>query len=320
MDRLSGMKVFVAVVDGSSFAAAGRRLGISPAMVSAHIKTLEKQLGVRLLNRTTRHVSATEVGQGYYERCLLILTQVEDAERAASDLQTAPRGLLRTTASASFGVRRLAPVIADYLAKYPDVSIELSLDDRYTDVVKRRFDLAIRIGRLADSSLIARRLGTVETVLCASPAYLEANGTPHAPRDLLEHNCLVYTYAMPHNVWHFFNQSGKEEVVRISGRFLANDGDALLALALTDAGVILAPDYVVENDLRAGRLRRLLPEYTTQETPVHAVYPHSRYISAKTKTFIDFLASRLGRALQIDQGDANGGWNRQAVEAVRSAS
>src|SRR5271154_5105501 len=165
------MAVFVKVVDASSFAAAARHFGMSPAMVSKHVQTLEERLGVRLLNRTTRRVSATEVGQNYYERCLRILTDLDEAERAAGDLQTAPRGLLRVTAPVSFGMRHLAPAIADYLIAYPDVAIDLSLDDPYVDVAEERFDLAIRVGRLADSSLMARKLCEVAMVVSASPAY-----------------------------------------------------------------------------------------------------------------------------------------------------
>lgn len=306
MDRFSGMAVFVKVVDAASFTAAARHFGMSPAMVSRHVQTLEERLGVRLLNRTTRHVSATEVGQNYYERCLRILSELEEADRAASDLQAMPRGLLRITASVSFGIHHLAPAIADYLAMYPDVSIELSLDDPYVDLLERRFDLAIRLGRLADSSLMARKLCAVETVLCAAPEYLRTSGSPRTPRDLVRHSCLVYTYAMPQSVWRFAEHTGGEEVVHISGRFSSNSGDTLLTLALKGAGVILAPDYIVDDDLRTGRLIRLLPEYTTVETPVYAVYPHSRYLSAKTRTFIDFLAERFGHSHRVKGDRLNG--------------
>jgi DNA-binding transcriptional LysR family regulator len=313
------MAVFVKVVEGSSFAAAARHFGMSPAMVSKHVQTLEERLGVRLLNRTTRRVGTTEVGQNYYEHCVRILSELEEAERAAGDLQTAPRGLLRISASVSFGMRHLAPAIADYLSTYPDVSIELSLDDPYVDLLEERFDVAIRLGRLADSSLMARKLGSVEIMLCASPAYLKKNGTPKTPGDLVNHNCLVYTYATPQSGWHFVDHSGHEEVVRISGRFLANSGDALLTLALKDAGVILAPDYIVENELKSGHLIRLLPGYRTVETPVHAVYPHGRYLSAKTRTFIDFIAARFGHLQQSrHDGIDHDGVNRRAVSPTPS--
>jgi len=306
LDRFTGMAVFAKVVESASFAAAARHFGMSPAMVSKHVQTLEERLGVRLLNRTTRRVSATEVGLSYYEHCHRILAEMEHADRAAGDLQTAPRGLLRVTAPVSFALRHLDPAIAEYLAAYPDVSVELSLDDHYVDLVEERFDLAIRAGRLADSSLTARRLCSATMMLCAAPAYLAANGAPRAPSDLTKHNCLVYTYTTPQSAWRFVDGSGKEHVVRVSGRFLANNGDALRALALNGVGIILAPNFIVEEDLQAGNLIQLLPEYTTQETPVHAVYPHGRLLSAKTRTFIDFLAARCNHTAQAKRHAANG--------------
>jgi DNA-binding transcriptional LysR family regulator len=318
LDRLTGMAVFAKVVDAGSFAAAARHFGMSPAMATTHVQTLEKRLGVRLLNRTTRRVSATEVGQNFYERCLRILSDLEEAEGAAGELQSAPRGLLRVTAPVSFGTRKLTPAIADYLVSYPDVSIDLSLDDPYLDLLEKRFDLAIRLGHLADSSLIARKLCTPATILCASPGYLEKNGAPRTPCDLIGHNCLVYTYATPQSVWNFVDQNGKEDVVRISGRFRADSGDALLALALRDGGVVLGPDYLVDDDLKAGRLIRLLPEYVTPETAVHAVYPHGRHLSAKTRTFIDFLASRFLRSHGTEQDPVNGTKNVRAPPGLHA--
>jgi DNA-binding transcriptional LysR family regulator len=317
LDRFVGMAVFAKVVDSGSFAAAARHFAMSPAMVSKHVRTLEERLGARLLNRTTRHVSATEVGQNYYERCLRILNDLEDADRAAGDLQAAPRGLLRVTTSVSFGAHRLAPAVADFLVAYPDVAIDLSLHDNYVDLVEERIDIAIRLGQLSDSSLIARKLYEVEMVLCASPAYLEANGTPQRARDLLGHNCLIYTYAAP-RAWTFTDRNGKSEVVRISGRLSANGGDALLALALKDAGLLLAPDYLVDEDLRAGRLVALLPEYKTLQVPVYAVYPHSQHLSAKTRAFIDFLATRFARSLQTAAATASPNGNDRAQPVLRA--
>jgi DNA-binding transcriptional LysR family regulator len=318
LDRFVAMAVFAKVVESASFAAAARHFDMSPAMVSKHIRTLEERLGVRLLNRTTRRVSATEVGQNYYERCLRILGEVEDAEHAAGDLQAAPRGLLRVTTSVSFGAHQLAPAIADYLVAYPDVSVDLVLQHNYVDLVEERIDLAIRLGQLADSSLITKKLYAVEMVLCASPGYLAANGAPQQPRDLVEHSCLIYTYAAG-RAWTFIDQKpGKEEVIRISGRLLANSGDALLAFALKDTGIVLAPDYLVADELGAGRLIRLLPEYKTQEMPVYAVYPHSHYLSAKTRTLIDFLAARFERLPQIKRDGRNGGSNGRAVHDLHA--
>jgi DNA-binding transcriptional LysR family regulator len=313
------MVVFAKVVESASFAAAARHLDMSPAMVTKHVRRLEEHLGVRLLNRTTRRVSATDVGQNYYDRCLRILREVEDAERAAGDLQAAPRGLLRVTSSVAFGAHQLAPAIADYLVAHPDVSVDLILEHDYVDLVEERIDLAIRLGQLSDSSLIARKLYSVEMVLCASPDYLESNGTPQQPRDLVKHNCLIYTYAASGS-WVFTDPNGKGEVVRISGRILANSGDALLTFALKDTGIVLAPDYLVADALSAGRLIRLLPEYTTPATPVHAVYPHSQYLSAKIRTFTDFLAARFAQSPQIKHDGRNGGSNEGAAPDFREVA
>lgn len=319
MDRFTGMAVFAKVVEAASFAAAARHFDMSPAMVSKHIQTLEARLGARLLNRTTRRVSPTEVGQGYYERCLRILSDLEEAELAAGDLQSAPRGLLRVTAPVSFGTHVLAPLIADYLKTYPEVSIDLSLDDPYVDLIEKRFDLAIRIGTLADSSLIARKLGTLGMVACASPAYLESKGKPQTPHDLIGHNCLVYNFASAHSAWHFFDKDGNEDVIGVSGRFLASNPDALRALALKGAGIVLVPDRLVEKDLATGRLVHLLPDHRTQETAVQAVYPHSQCLSAKTRTFIDFLAAHFTAAPRKLNG-ANGSMHIQSAPALRAVS
>jgi len=305
LDRFVGMAVFAKVVDSASFAAAARHFGMSPAMVSKHVQTLEDRLGVRLLNRTTRKVSPTEAGQDYYERAVRILAEMEDAETAAGDMQTSPRGQLRVTAPVSFGTHVLAPAVADYLVKYPDVSIDLSLDDPYVDLVDKRFDLGIRFGHLENSSLIARKLFTLEIILCGAPSYLERNGTPHRPADLAKHRCLIYTHAAPLKLWSFIDRNGKEEVANVSGRFQANSGDVLLPPALNGCGLLLAPDYLVEDHLKAGRLVRLLPDYKTHETPVYALYP-SRNPSAKTRTFIDFLAARFGRPGEAGRGAVNG--------------
>src|SRR6202451_695075 len=313
------MAVFAKGVETSSFAAAARHFDISPAMVSKHIRTLEERLAVRLLNRTTRRVSATEVGQAYYERCLRILSEVEDAERAAGDLQAAPRGLLRVTSSVAFGAHQLAPAIADYLVFYPDVSVDLRLEHDYVDLLEERIDVAIRHGRLSDSSLIARKLCAVEMVLCASPDYLATNGTPQRPRDLVKNNCLISPNAAP-GTWTFTDPNGKADAVRISGRILANSGDALLTFALKDTGIVLAPDYLVADALSAGRLIRLLPEYKTPSTPVYAVYPHSNFLSAKTKTFIDFLAARFAQLPQIERDGLNGGSNADAAPDLRKVA
>jgi DNA-binding transcriptional LysR family regulator len=220
-------------------------------------------------------------------------------------MQTSPRGQLRVTAPTSFGTHVLAPAVAEYLVKYQDVSIDLSLDDPYVDLVDKRFDLGIRFGHLENSSLIARKLFTLDVILCGSPIYLDRNGTPHKPADLAKHRCLIYTHAAPLKLWSFIDRDGKEEVANVSGRFQANSGDVLLPPALNGCGLLLAPDYLVEDHLKAGRLVRLLPNYKTHEIPVYAIYP-SRNPSAKTRTFIDFLAARFGHPGNAGRGELNG--------------
>ena len=319
MDRYVGMAVFVRVVESGSFTATARHFGMSPAMVSTHIRSLEKRLGVRLLNRTTRRVNATEVGQNYYERCLRILYEVEEAERAASDLQTAPRGRIRITAPMIFGIRQLGPLIADYLKAYPDVSIDLRLDDRKIDLVEEGFDLAIHVGELADSSLIARRVTLAPAILCASRDYVGKYGTPKEPHDLLQHNCLAYAYSRARSEWRFVGAGGKEETVQVSGRFLANNGDMLRKLALEGLGIILAPEFIVEEDLKAGRLIAMMPVYKTVPFPFHAVYPHSRYLSAKVKTFVDFLVAWFDRPSPIKIKRLSNEQEPRSVRELRAA-
>lgn len=295
MDRFVGMAVFVKVVESKSFAAAARHFEISPAMVTKHVQALEERLGARLLNRTTRHVSPTEVGRTYYERCRRIMAEMEEAERVAGDMQATPRGLLKINAPFSFGVAKLAPAIADYLKAYPDVTVDLTLNDRYVDLVEEGFDLAIRIGRLADSSLIAKRLASVPMMVAASPQYLEQYGTPQTPQDLKGHNCLAYTQVPTPGEWSLIGPDGDQHVVEVSGRFQANNGDALRVLALRSEGIIFGPDYVVTESIAAGDLIRLFPTYKVPEAALYAVYPHSRYLSAKVRTFVDFLAACFGR-------------------------
>ena len=292
MDRFVTMSVFARVVEDSSFAAAARHFEMSPAMVSKHVQTLEQQLGVRLLNRTTRRVSTTEAGQEYYERSLRILAEISEADRAASDLQVAPRGRLKVGAPVTFGTRYVAPAVSEYLAAYPDVSVDLALDDRQLDLVADGFDLAIRFGELADSSVIARRLGSAHMVLCASPGYLMRHGEPASLDELGRSNCLIYSRsARP--TWRFTESDGNTRTVCVEGRLRASNGDALRVLALEGQGIALLPDYIVSDDLRAGRLVPLMTAYKPVELPIQAIYPHSRFVPAKVRTFIGCLAARF---------------------------
>src|ERR1044072_2705301 len=216
MDRFVTMSVFARVVEGSSFASAARHFEMSPAMVSKHIQTLEQQLGVRLLNRTTRRVRTTEAGQEYYERSLRILAEISEADRAASDLQVTPRGRLKVSAPVTFGTRYVVPAVSEFLAAYPDVSVDLALDDRPLDLVADGFALAIRFGELADSSLIARRLGSAHMVLCASPGYLMRQGEPTSLDELGRSSCLIYSRSA-HPTWHFTENDGNARTVHVAG-------------------------------------------------------------------------------------------------------
>ncbi|RUQ68177.1 LysR family transcriptional regulator [Azospirillum doebereinerae] len=293
MDRLDDMLAFIKVVDTKSFTAAADRLNLSKSVVSRRIGELENRLGARLLNRTTRKLSLTEVGQAYYERCTRILADLEEAEQAVADLHAAPRGRLRVNAPVSFGVMHLAPAVAEFLERYPSIEIDMDLNDRYVDLVDEGYDLAIRIGRLRDSSLIARRLAPARTVLCASPAYLLAHGTPRTPEDLANHRCLIYTNLPTPDVWPF-QVGGETRNVRVSGPLRGNNGDLLREAAIAGIGIVLSPTFLCGDALASGRLLSFLAEHVPSEASVNAVYPQNRHLSPKVRVFVDFLVERFG--------------------------
>jgi DNA-binding transcriptional LysR family regulator len=289
MDRLAAMEAFARVAETGSFSAAARLLRLSKSQVSRQVGQLEAELGVRLLQRTTRSLSLTEAGRGYYDRVAQILAQVEEAELSVSRLQTAPRGRLRVSAPISFSILRLAPALPEFHALYPEILIDLSLNDRIVDLLDGEFDMAIRVGRLADSSLIARRLAPLTRFVCASPAYLAAHGAPLRPADLKGHAVLCYSNADRLEEWRFIGES-----VAVKGALCANNGDLLRSAALAGMGIADLPDFLVGEDVAAGRLVSLLDGFIAQDGAVHAVYPHSRHLSPKVRVFIDFLAERWG--------------------------
>ena len=294
MDRMSSMAAFTKVVGASSFSAAAREMQVSQALVTKQIQELESWLGARLLNRTTRRLSLTEVGTAFYERAARILDAVEEAKDAAGALQTVPRGRLRINAPVSFGLLHLAPAITDFLERFPDVSVEMLVNDRVVDLLEGGFDVGVRIGRLRDSSLIARKIAPIRLVVCAAPDYLARRGAPKTPDDLTKHDCLEYTYFESRGEWRLLDPNGKEIVVPVSGRYLANNADVLRTTAIAGGGVILCPTFIVGDDLRAGRLTRLLPNYPPPEQGLHALYPPGRHLSAKVRSFVDFLIARFG--------------------------
>jgi DNA-binding transcriptional LysR family regulator len=293
MDRFHALTAFVKVVDLGSFARAAERLELSTSAVSRQVAELEAHLEVRLLNRTTRRLSLTEVGQAFYERCVQLLADVEEAEASVRAAAVAPKGTLRLTCGVTFGVRYLAPAIAEFSAVHPKLAFDLDLSDRAVDLVEEGFDLAIRIGPIGHQGLVSRRIGTTRLVCCAAPGYLAQHPPPQVPDDLLRHECLAYTYVPSPDAWRFAAREGQETTVRIRPRHRANNGRMLAALAVAGLGVIYEPDFIVAPEVRAGRLTQLLIDYLPPGSAISAVYPSRRHLSAKVRVFVDFLALRF---------------------------
>src|SRR5215471_13910024 len=289
MDRLTSLTAFVRVVDHGGFSAAGRRLNMSTTMVSNHVQALEDRLGARLLNRTTRKVSLTEVGRAYYDRCVQILADIEQADDIAGALQSTPRGTLRIY-TATHIVQFVAPAIAKFLALYPEVKVDLTMGERAIDMIDEGFDIAVRLTPPPDSSLIVRSLATWRHVLCCSHAYLKKFGRPQQLAELAGHNCMRHANYPYGDEWRFVDRKGNPASVRVAGSFITNSGEAIRTVALEGVAVCLAAGFVVHDDLESGRLVRLLPEYRPLEVSMNAVYPHRHHLSAKVRTFIDMLA------------------------------
>lgn len=291
MDRMTSMATFVKVVDVGGFSAAARALDMSASMVTNHIQSLEERLGVRLLNRSTRKLSLTEVGHAYYERAQQILNDVEDAERTAQALQTTPSGNLRLNTSVAMPPF-LAPVITEFVALHPKVAISMSMSDREVDLVEDGFDLAIRNMPIADSSLISRRIATYHFILVGAPSYFAEHGMPEHPGELGDHNCLKFSGGPWGNEWHFSGPEG-DLSVPVSGNLQANSANALRLAAVHGQGLTILPSFLVADDLRAGRLRSALNDFLDTEYPVNAIYPHRHRLSAKVRSFIDLLAKHF---------------------------
>jgi DNA-binding transcriptional LysR family regulator len=293
MDKLTSMKVFVKVAQSGSYAAAAKELGISRAMATKHVMYLENTLGVRLLNRTTRRISLTETGAIYLERCRQIVEDIEEAELAVTRLHSEPQGLLRVSAPPFFGTFHLAPTIAAYLKQYPKVRVDLVIRGGAVDMLAEGLDLAIRLGELPDSSLIARKLASSPRVVCGAASYFEKYGMPKVPQDLREHNCLINMGFEPHDLWRFTGPDGEQITVKVSGTLRANTADPLRLAAVHGAGLAVLPTYIAGQDLSKGRLIAVLQEYELPSMDIYAVYPHRRHLSAKVRTFLDFLTERL---------------------------
>lgn len=293
MDKLTSMNVFVRVARAGSFAGGARELGISRAMATKHIMQLEGSLGTRLFNRTTRSLSLTDVGASYLERCQQVLLDVEEMESAVTHLQTEPRGVLKISAPPVIGASHITRAISQFLKIHPDLTVDLILQSSPGDLIDEGIDVAIYLGVLDDTSMVARKLASSSMVVCASPDYLARHGVPKTPEDLVGHSCLVNWASSPRNKWQFKSEAG-HTVITVSGRMQANVADAIRVAAIDGLGLVMLASYVVGRDIEKGKLKAVLENYTLPPLDIHAVYPHRKYLSAKVRRFLDFLQEWLG--------------------------
>ncbi|MDN0083581.1 LysR family transcriptional regulator [Crenobacter sp. SG2305] len=295
MDRFLEMRVFNAVVDSGSFIRAAEALDLSKAAVSRYIAELEGRLGVRLLHRTTRRLSLTEEGQVFYARSKELLAGLDEAEAEITSRSVAVSGLVRINAPVTFGIRHLAPLWGEFRARYPEVTLDVTLADRVIDLVEEGYDLAIRIAALPSSTLISKRLATTRMVLCASPQYLEAHGVPTQPAELADHAVISYSYWSTKDEWHFDGPAGPASV-KTNPCMHTNSGDTCRAAALAHQGVILQPGFLVGDDLASGALVELMPEFRSIELGIYAVYPTRKHVSPKVRVLIEFLSEHFAMA------------------------
>lgn len=292
MDKLSSLRAFVKVVELGSFSEAGRALRLSRSAISKYIADLERDLGVQLIHRTTRRVSPTENGQVYFERSLSVLAELDAADQAVAQLQSTPRGLLRVNAPMSFGTIKLGPLIADFMAQYPDLQIQLVLSDEHVDPVQGGLDVTLRIAELDNSSLIARKLAAVDRVVCASPGYFKSHGKPAHPNDLRNHQCLTYGFLSTGNQWKLTGADG-DHWIAPPWTLCANNAEVLRDAAVKDRGIAVLPVFLAEQELKNGALVTCLDDYKAPPLSLYALYPPTRHLSVKVRLFIDFLIKRM---------------------------
>ena len=301
MLNLVGMGIFARVVDAKGFSAAARRLGISKSVVSKEVAKLEKSLGARLLNRTTRKLSLTEAGAAFYEHCARIVQEAEEAALLVDRLHATPRGVLKCTAPVAFATLHIASALPDFLARCPDVQIDMTVGDRFFDLAEEGYDVAIRIARELPPNVVARKLAAINTVVCGTPAYFEKYGVPAVPQDLAQHNCIVYTHSHPDSQWRF--RSGDRDIaVVVRGNVTLNDDEVIWRAVREGAGISILPTFTVGDDLRSGRLQAVLTTYVPAERNLYAVYLPNRHLSAKVRAFIDFLLERFAPPPYWDRG------------------
>ena len=294
MDKFESIRAFTQVVESGGFAAAARKMGLSRSAVNKLVLNLEDDLQTQLLHRTTRRVSATAAGRAFYERSVNILADLEEAELALSRLQEEPRGSLRVNAPMTFGVLHLGPLLVDFMAQYPDLQVELSLNDRFIDPIDEGFDVTVRIAPSPGAaSLIAHTLAPCPMVICAAPSYLQRRGMPSQPSDLVHHACLHYGHRSQDNTWTLTGADQVPLTVSIDGPLCCNNGEVLKQAALAGLGLVLMPRFIVEESLQQGRLQPILPDFCPPESQIYALYPVNRHLSVKVQRLIEFLQQRL---------------------------
>lgn len=303
MDRFADMQLYVSVVETGSISAAAERLNIAKSAVSRRLAELEARLGVSLIHRTTRRLNLTDSGRAYYDRCIVILADLDEAESAVSQAHQALKGRLRVALPHSFGLLHLAPLIQDFMIQHPEVRFELDFNDRQIDLIQEGFDLAIRIATLADSSLIARRLAPIRHAVCASPDYLARHGNPATAADLSHHVCLAYSNLADPGLWSYRGPDGQPGQVQVPVRLAASSGDFLIRAAIAGEGLIMHPTFYLDEALRTGKLVKVLTDHTWPELSAYAVYPPTRHLSTRVRAFIDFVAERLAGEPYWDRMD-----------------
>lgn len=292
MDKLTGMAVFISVAKAGSFVGGAKEMSISRAMATKYISHLERYLGARLFNRTTRSMSLTDVGAAYLLRCRSVLLDIEEMEGAVTHLHSEPRGKLKISSPPVIGALYIAPAISEFIAEHDDLTVNLLLQSNFRDLVDEGVDIAIAFGGIEDTSHIAKKMASSPLVVCGSPAYFATNGFPLTPKDLLKHSCLVNWAIPPRNKWKFKGLEGEIDI-KVAGRMEANAADPIRIAAKKDLGLVMLPEYIVSRDIEKGYLQVVLDEYALDPINIYAVYPHRKYLSAKVRAFLTFLEEWL---------------------------
>ena len=293
MNRFENMDTFIRVVEAGSISGAADRLNVAKSAVSRRLKELEKHLGVELFHRTTRQMNLTDTGRAFYHQTVRILDDVLEAEIATSQAHGTLKGSLKIALPSTFGLMHMGPIINDFIKEHPQIEFDLDFNDREVDLIQEGFDLAIRIANLPDSSLIARRIAHVKTVICASPEYLQQMGTPQSPEDLIEHKCLVYSLQRDFEYWHLTDANGNEIKTKIYPYLKASTGEFLKEAAVDGQGIILVPTFIAYKEIERGSLIPLLKDYSSPQINAYAIYPQTRHLSQRVRAFVDLLVKRF---------------------------